>query len=578
MPTITVSYKDLQDLIGKHIRVKELGNLLHGYCKIELDSHDEKSDELTLSVADTNMPFLWSAEGIARRLRGALGIDNGEEILVLAKDSDKSDKSNKSSNYSVIVNSSVDEVRPFISCFVAKLRKGTISEHLLKQLIQLQEKVCEGYGRRRKKVSVGLYPCAKIKFPVYYKAVLPESVSFIPLDFVQEMTLKEILEAHPKGKEYAPILEAHDKYPILIDSDDNILSFAPIINSERTGKVSEEDSTLFFDATGTDETALRIVTNIFAYALHDRGFDIVPVRMQFSKKSCITPDLTRESIKIKKDDINAWLDLDLHESEVALLLNKAGYDFNNWTAIIPSYRGDIMHSVDVIEDIAMMYGYENIKPLALTTLTRGKSLPIVPLLNKSRELVVGLGFQEVMNLMLTNKKILYEKMAIADFGTVEIAQPMSETHSVVRSWLTPLLMSILEKNKHASYPQRIFEQGLVTARKGDVIHDYERLAILSCHHTANFTEIKQILDYLFKSLSIEYILQEVEHGSFIPGRVGRIVIKSSGENNKNSQSSKEIKVGFIGEIHPAVLKNFELDLPVVTLELNLSEIFEVVKK
>ena len=224
-----------------------------------------------------------------------------------------------------------------------------------------------------------------------------------------------------------------------------------------------------------------------------------------------------------------------------------------------------MHRVDVIEDIEIMYGYENIKALPITSFTIGETYDIVPFINAAREACAGLGYQEILSPILSNKKHLYGNMNAKDTGTVEIEQCMSETYSVVRTWLLPMLMEVLSKNKHVDYPQKIFEQGPATTRQETKIQDSEKIALSSSHTSADFTEMKQALDSLMNYLGLAYSLKETSHTSFIDGRVGEIIVNGR-------------KAGIIGEIHPQVLANWNLETPVSAMELNLSEMFEAVNK
>jgi len=247
MPTITFSLVDLNNLIGKKITEEKLVELFD-YAKAELER--KEGDEITVKFNDTNQPYLWSVEGLAIFFRGVLGLEKGIPKIKIEK-----------SNNKLFVDKSVKTVRPYISAFIAKGVK--IDDYLLKQIIQLQEKLCDNYGQRRQKIAIGVYTSKKIEFPVNYKAVDPESVDFVPLDFKESLNLREIIEKHPKGKEYAWILKDEKRYPILLDSRKNILSFPPIINSAELGKIKIGDDEIFFEATGNDENAIRLATNIF---------------------------------------------------------------------------------------------------------------------------------------------------------------------------------------------------------------------------------------------------------------------------------------------------------------------------
>lgn len=551
MPTITFSLKDLQNLLGKDITIDELENLV-SYGKGELDNYDKETDEVSVDFGDTNLPYLWSVEGIARYFKGILGIEKGLPKIQLAK-----------ADHTVIVDSSVKDVRPFIAAFVAKGKK--VDDYLIKQVIQLQEKLCESFGRRRQKIAIGVYSYGKITFPVYYKATSPESIKFTPLEFKKEMTQAEILKEHPKGKEYAWILKGKSRYPLLVDSVNQVLSFPPIINSDWTGKVTEEDKDLFIEATGTELEPLLQALNIMAYAFYDRGFQISSVEIVSEGKKVETPQITTEKLKITKHQIQALTGLDLKTSELNELLEKARYGVTSSSVLIPPYRRDILHPVDIIEDIAIMYGYNNFKDLPLTSHTTGETSDLVKFKNKIRELMVGFGYQEVLSPVLSNKGILLDSMGCKDFGTIEIENFMSETFSAVRSWLIPILMDFLSKNTHVEYPQKAFEQGLISVRKEGKVIDYERIAAVSANDKADYTEVRQVLDYILRILGVEYSVEETEHDSFLPGRVGRVVVNG-------------IKVAYIGEISPQVLFNHGLEVPVAAMELNISQLFEIISK
>lgn len=548
MPTITFSYKDLCNLIGEKVPIEKIAKLV-SYGKGEFETYDEETDEITIGFGDTNLPYLWSVEGVARLLKGLLGKQKGNPELEVYK----------KSGYEVKVDETVKQVRPYIAAFVATGCK--VNDYLIKQIIDLQEKFCENYGRRRKKAAIGIYNAEKIKFPVHYKATEKESLKFVPLEFKKEMTQQEILEEHPTGQKYAWILEGKEKYPILVDDNNKVLSFPPIINSNWSGKIEIGDENLFFEATGEDLDSVLLAANLFAQAFYERGFKIYAVDIKYPEEKITTPLIWGEQVKITQGQIRDLIGIELKEEEIKELLEKMQYEFKNWKVKIPDYRKDIMHPVDIIEDIAIAYGYDNIEMLHMKNYTQGKTFPIVDFINKIRELTIGIGYQEVMSAILTNKELMYKKMGIEDFGTAEIKEYISERFAIIRTWITPILIEVLSKNKHVDYPQKIFEEGKVTVLKNGKLIDCNRLALINAHAESNYTEAKQALDLIMKALGIKCSVIDTEHRSFIPGRVGRVIVK-------------EKKVGYIGEINPAVLKNFDLNIPVSGFEINLTELFE----
>jgi len=545
MPTINVSLKDLSSLTGKKISQNNFRDLLE-YAKAEFSGSD--GDEVSVQFNDTNLPYLWCAEGLALLFRGVLGKKRGIPDVKIC-----------SSDYKVIVDKSVRPVRPFISAFVAK--GGRINDFLLKQLIQLQEKFCEHFGKHREKVAIGVYPSKKIKFPVSYSAVPPKSVRFVPLDFSKEMTLAEILDEHPKGKEFAWILQNTKKYPLLSDYNKEVLSFPPVINSRNMGKLGINDNELFFEATGTDSDSVNLAACIFAHVLSIRGFKVYSVKISHVGKSLVSPDFSGKKHKLDRTLIKRVLGLDLKEAEIKRLLEKARFNYKGGIVHVPCFRNDIMHSVDIIEDIGIMYGFDRIDSLDLSSYTAGETSGLQDFVDKSRDLVLGLGFQEVLSPILSSREALVDRMNFKkSLNLVEVTNPSSVNFSVLRSWLLPGLMDVLMHNKHVDFPQRAFEQGLIAVREGDAVRDEEHIAGLLSYADVSFTDVKQAVEALLRNLGFEASYEDMEHNSFIEGRVARVVVQ--GKN-----------IGFVGEMHPFVLNAWGLDMPVAGFELDLSGLF-----
>ncbi len=542
MPTITFSPEDLNKLVGQRLDEKKLVQLLDN-AKAELEA--KLTNEITIKFNDTNLPYLWSVEGLARLFRGILGKHKGIPKIKTEKPKDK-----------VVYDKRLAKIRPHIACFKAYGRK--IDDYLLKQLIQLQEKLAENFGRKRQKISIGIYPLKTITFPVYCRAANP-SETFVPLEFHQSISLRQTLEKHPKGKEYGHLIKNESIYPVFSDAKRDILSLIPIINSEKTGKLQPGDDSLFFDTTGTDEESVNLVANIFAYALAERGFKIEPLTIEYSGRKITTPTLATKKIKLDEKEVEKLLGVKLNSSAIKQSLEKMGYEYHDGVVTIPSYRNDIMHEVDVIEDIGIAYGYDNFAPLPMTSYTIGSTFPAQQKTDTQRTLWVGLGYQEILNAVLSNKELLYDKTKVSDFGTIEIENFISQTYSCVRTWVLPQLLEFLSKNKHVDYPQKVFEQGLVTIKNNEA-EDEQHIAAATAHSTANFTEMRQAVEATLRSAGIKCSFDEFELGCFIPGRAAKIIVDKK-------------QAGFIGEIHPAVLEKFGLLVPVAACEINLSAVF-----
>jgi phenylalanyl-tRNA synthetase beta chain len=553
MPSIEVSYKDLCELVGKRLSIEKLKEAVE-YAKCEIEAVDR--DLIKIEVKDTNRPDLWSAEGIAREIKGRITRERGCPKYKVRK-----------SKVVVEVDKKNAKVRPLTVCAVVRNLK--LSEAALSQLIQLQEKVCGTFGRNRKEVALGVYDLDRIKPPIRFTTVKPDEIKFVPLDFEEELTPREILEKHPKGKEFGHLLADFKEYPIFIDSANEVLSMPPIINSNYSGKVTTETRNVFIECSGFKFNFLIPALNVIVAALADRGGEIESVKIIYPKiiypKQVIyTPNLSPKKAEVSIDYINKISGLKLSAKEVFELLRKARYDVvklkgDKIEVLYPAYRQDIMHPRDIVEDVIISYGYSKIEPIVPKLPTIGKIDGKEIISNKVAEIMVGLGFQEILSYTLTSKENLFEKMNLAPSEVAEIENPISSRWSVFRNWLLPSLLEFLSHNKHVEYPQKIFEIGkvvLIDEEAETRTRDVLKLACCMSDAKVSYEEISSVLDAFLSSVEVEYRLRATKHPSFIEGRVAEILI-----NGKS--------VGIIGEVSPKVLENWNLDMPVVGFEIEV---------
>lgn len=541
MPTIEISKKDICKLIGKNLNSRQIAELLE-YAKASVES--EEGDILKVEAADVNRPDLWSSEGLARLIKGQIGKEKGIPKYNV-----------KLSNYAVSAESKVNKARPLIVCAVAK--GLNLSKEAIAQIIQLQEKLCENFGLRRKEAALGVYDFDKIKWPITYTTVKPDGIKFIPLEMQQALTPRQILDKHEKGRQYAHLLQDMKEYPLLIDSAKQVLSMPPVINSDSTGKVTEKTKNVFVEVTGSSYRFIVPVLNIMVSALAERQAQIFQVKIK-REKTITTPDFAPQTAELDVDYCNKILGLSLKENEICSLLEKARFKAaakgkRIQAAYLP-YRQDIMDSRDLIEDIAIAYDYRNLKPEEASIPCKGKSAEFIKLKEKIIQLLTGLNMQEIATFTLTSKDNLFKRMKLPEQEVIEIANPISANYAFLRNSLLPSGLEFLSQNIKKAFPQKIFEIGECFSMKEQKTKN--NLAILITHKSTDFTEIKQVLDYLSRNLGKSCTIKETNHASFIEGRAGSIML-----NNRNE--------GIIGEIHPKVLAEYGIRMPVVALEITL---------
>ncbi|WP_296801517.1 phenylalanine--tRNA ligase subunit beta [uncultured Methanobrevibacter sp.] len=547
MPVITFKYQDLKDL-GIDMEKDELIDTLP---MMSSDIEDFDDEEIKVEFFP-NRPDNLSVEGVARSFKGFIGQEIGFPDY----------KVEESGEY-VEVDEDVAKIRPYIG--FAKIDNVDFTGDKLKYIMDFQENLHWVIGRDRKKVAIGIHNADVVTGPFKYIATPKDANAFVPLEKDFEMTPDEILTQHDKGVDYAHLIQDFDKYPLILDKDDNVLSMPPIINGELT-KIREDTKNIIVDVTGTDERAVNQALNIICCSFAEVGGQIKSMEVRYADKSIKTPDLTPQEMNVHVDTANSLIGgTSLTAEDIKGLLLKARFDAeiiseNEVKAIIPAYRVDILHEVDVVENIAVQYHINSVEAKLPEINTVAYENDWFKAESTIREVMVGLGFQEVMSLMLTNEEAHYEKMNHPEEEHVQVARPITIDRTMIRTSLINSLMEFLEDNKHEDLPQKIFEIGdilYLDDTKENKTRSSKKLAALICHSTANFTEIKSVMTSVLTNLGYTMEISDSENKTFIEGRVADVV----GEAQKGT-----IK-GFFGEVSPEVITNFTLEYPVIAFEI-----------
>ncbi|MBI4981113.1 phenylalanine--tRNA ligase subunit beta [Candidatus Woesearchaeota archaeon] len=549
MSNIIINRKVLEQSVGKKLTLDQLKERIS-----MMDAVLEKvnRDELEVEVFPSR-PDMLSEQGFARALASFIGAKTGLRNYPVKK-----------SGLKINIDASVKEVRPFTACAIVKGIK--FDDEKITEIIQLQEKLHTTYGRNRKKAAIGVYPLEKITFPVTFKAEKPDQISFIPLEADEAMTGAQILSRHKAGREYGALLEGKAKFPIFIDAKNEILSMPPIINSQLTGRITPQTKDVFIECSGFDYDALSICLNIIVTSLAEMGGEVYSLELIYPDDKKISPDLSPRKMKLDLTYVNKRLGLSLKEKEVIGLLEKMGFGYEKGMVLIPPYRADIMHQVDLAEDIAIAYGYENFTEELPNVSTIGEEAPLEKFARKVREVLVGLELMEVKNIHLLTELELNKRMNLAA-KLITLKNALGENNTL-RNSVLPSLLKNLQENQHNLYPQNIFEIGRIFewAEEAETgVGEKDNLGIVLCHDKTDFTQIRQSLDALMRSLGLEAVIRDAKHASFIPGRVGNIVIEGK-------------KVGIIGEIHPQALTNWGITMPVVAMEMDVEGLWGLVNK
>jgi phenylalanyl-tRNA synthetase beta chain len=531
----------LEDLVGMDLSLTELEETMPN---LKCEWVSEKNGLIELEVTH-DRPDLLSSEGIARSLRSYLGLQKGLKQFNFPR-----------SGKHCKVEKSVLKVRPFSRMFTVK--NVFLSDALIEQLMQLQEKIHLSYTRGRRDASIGVYDLNSFEFPLTYCS--QKKLEFTPLNETKKMSAEQVLKKTEKGREYAHLVKK-GAYPVIKDKNGLVLSMPPVLNSEET-RLKPSTRNLFVDVSGEDEKSVKKVATLMAVALSERG-SVETLTMKYPGKSFESPELEEKQVSVEVEYVNKRLGTKLSESQVKKALEKNGFHAVGTKKLevkIPCYRFDLMHPIDLVEEVAMSIGYNELEPVLPKVFTVGSFHPLEENTGKAREVLVGAGFQEVLTYILSSKK----KLSLFSNDFVQLKNPVSDEHDAIRQTLLPGILDLTSKNKHHPLPHKVFEAGDVVEHGKNAVMK-KKIAAGITDSGVTFTHVKSLLDAFSSSLGFSYSLKKKDKKGFIKGRVGEVTV-----NRK--------KAGFIGEIHPQVLNYFSLEQPVAVMELDLEVALQKNKK
>lgn len=558
MPVINFTYKELYKQLGKTLENEELINTL------PMISSDVESftDEEVKAEFFPNRPDYYSIEGIVRSLKGYYEIETGMPKYDVHQ-----------TDVTITVDPELGNIRPYVATCIVK--GITISEEELVNIMEFQEHLHWVIGRDRKKVAIGIHDLDKVEGPFYYKAGKPDEDSFIPLDSTEKLTLNQILEEHSKGKKYSQLLSDKEYYPLIMDSKGQIMSMPPIINSDLT-KLTTETTNLFIDVTGTDINAVTNALNIIASNLSEHaGTTIEEMTVKYPYNDDITyPQFQPQEIDVHVSNASEYIGLDLTAEKIVETLKKTRFDAekideNTVHVKVPRYRIDILHEVDIIENIALGYGFNDLPAELPDFATIANPDPKREFDKILEQIMIGLGFTEIKSLMLTSQQQHYAKLN-RDITNqpVTVTSPITQDRTMIRQSLINSLLEFLQDNKHEELPQKIFEIGDVAIIDEDVetkMKTVKKLAGAEISSNANLTTIKSYMESIIQNLGFKMELEDYEDSVFIQGRCAKITVEKMDEKTPFTLN------GYFGEVHPQVLTNFELEYPTIIFELEFIE-------
>ncbi|MDS0220463.1 phenylalanine--tRNA ligase subunit beta [Haloarcula sp. S1AR25-5A] len=576
MPVVDVDPDELRYLTGHN--EKDDDELKSDLFNLGLEFEGwTEDDEFQLEFAPDRLDRL-SVEGVARSLRYHYGDDRGVEI-----------PNTNSADWTIEVEDQPDE-RPYVTGAV--VRGLDMDEAALESLIQLQEKLHATMGRKRAKGAIGVHDLTMLKGDsvtdetgksITYTSADPDEATFVPLDADAEMTPSEVIESHETGQTYGDLVADFDRVPAIYDAI-GLFSFPPVINGRRT-EVSVDSRDLFIEMTGTDQWTIDHMCNIVCYALAARGGQVEKVDVSYAEdapgeyagKTLERPDFSVRTKTVTHNRIESILGVSLEGREVIDYAERAGLDATEtesddgvaYEVEVPPYRVDVIHPLDIIDDIGRALGFNSLEPTYPDVSTVGGRHERSRLEDAARDALVGLGFEDLLNFHMINEAENFERMgldpdnpdgdAVGEADPVTIQEPYSEDYTILRTWALPSIMMVLENNTHRSYPQDLAEIGLAAGlddSENTGVAEHRTVAAALARTDASYEDAKARLQALADAFDKDLETPPTTHSSFIDGRAAEVVL--DGES-----------AGVIGEIHPKVLVEHDLELPVAAFEFRL---------
>ena len=598
MPTVTVSRAALFKAIGKEFTDEEFEDLCFEFG-IELDEVTSEQqlfeNEQQKSGAHLSNEVLYKIEVAANRydllcLEGlalALKVFLEKEPMPVFKPLNVLPENERQ----LIVEPSVEEVRPI--GLAAILRGINFTNDTLKGFMELQEKLHNNICRGRKLVSMGTHDLDTIKGPVYYRALPKNEINFIPLNRTEAVDgdgLMNLLKEDPKLGKYLYLLDGFDKYPVMMDSNNVIMSLPPIINSQHT-KMTLDTHNVFIDITGLDYTKCEIVLNTLVamfsvYCKDPFTVEEVKVVTTRNNEANLYPNLNPRVFKADVEYLRTISGIhDIVPEEILKCLKKMELDGKilnekEIEVTAPITRSDVLHQCDIAEDLAISYGYNNITKKITPTNCYGRQQPYNKLADLFRhEMAMG-GYVEFLTMALLSEKDLYTNMLKKpDDLSAKIFYSSCKEFEYMRSSLIPGILKSVEANKANQLPYRIFEiSDVVLIDKNNEVGAANRRKLCFAYaNTVSSMEIVQgMVDLLMKKIGLvfqekddvkkRYTIKPSNDPAFFEDRQAEIIIQDN------------IKIGIYGIIHPKVLKNFNIKNPVTLCDIDLQTIMDLILK
>lgn len=557
MPTISVNKRHLADKLNSIISDDLIEEMLFSFG-LELDDIVHEGGETFYKIEiPANRYDLLCLEGLTNAL---LPFNNKGAFI---------DIEPTSSPYVVVQEN--DVYRPYIACAV--INDIDFNQSVYDSFIDYQDKLHSSLGRNRSIIAIGTHDLDTFEFPVFYRAEDPEKIRFTPLNqegCMSGLEIHKFYSSDNKMKSYAKLLQ--EKYPVFVDNNNEVLSLPPLINSNRT-KISLKTKNVFVEVTGTDLNKVNIALKMVLYCF--RGKSILQVEIKKKEETTeeridnivlsdhkeakrYTPEINEYTFEFGLFEMQDELGIKIYPEEIKKLLEKMMHSVSIYdekiVVKVSDVRSDVLHKVDIVEDLAIAFGYNNFYRRNPLIYTIGNELPINKFSNRLREEMAQMGYNEVLTLSLLSKKD-----SLGDQEYVTLDNPKSSECEVLRNMLLPGLLKTAHINQHTGVPMKIFEIGDCVDGTGK---NKRKLCVCFVNKVDNLENVIGACSLLLQKLGLGFKYVEKEVDYYFEGRSCEIIVNSCA-------------IGLLGVVHCDVCVSFRIPFPVSSFEIDLDLLFEL---
>ena len=378
---------------------------------------------------------------------------------------------------------------------------------------------------------------------------------------------------------------------LVIADEDRAIGLAGIMGGENS-EIAEDTSMVVFESanfngTSIRQTALALGMRTEASGKFEKHLDPM-LTVPAVQRACELVELLecgdvldgtidiihyvpeRKDLPLEPERINKLLGTDISQEDMVKYLELLELPVENGVIHVPSWRPDLNRMEDIAEEVGRSYGYNEIPTTAFKTSTQGGYSPMMLLETKAGSLCRALGYSEIITYSFVSPAIFDQIRLPADSplrSALKIQNPLGEDTSIMRTIALPSMLDILSRNNaYHNKSAKLYELAKIYLPTEDAVLPREPKMLVLGTYGANetFFTLKGELEAVFAGLRLQKATYTAvkDNPSYHPGRCARVTVGG-------------VDVGFLGQVHPLVARNYGIETEVYCAEVDFTQLFEL---